>query len=158
MKTKLEVLFQFILSSTERFPISSVHFSNWRKAFPDSFAVLIPGVQPASPSYHKREKRAKRAMINERRPPLPWIHLQKPLCRICGEALAQAAQTNSATESAEKDESFYSQPLFRLYSISFLLLLYLVLSTFRTLDVTRLVWLGQPPSFYWERSCFGINR
>lgn len=51
------------------------------------FAVLIPGVQAASPSYHKRAKNAKRGMINGRRSPLPWIHLQELLYWSCGDLL-----------------------------------------------------------------------
>lgn len=41
------------------------------------FCVLIPGVQPANPSDHKRGKGAKRSMINEPSSPLPRMHLQE---------------------------------------------------------------------------------
>lgn len=41
------------------------------------FCVLIPGVQPANPSDHKRGKGAKRTMINEPSSPLPRMHLQE---------------------------------------------------------------------------------
>lgn len=87
------------------YPLSA--FQTQKKGFPGS-AVLIPGVQPASPSYHIREKSSKRAMINERRSPLPWIHLQELLYWSCGEA---AAQSNSAAANTEKESKFCSQAL-----------------------------------------------
>lgn len=74
--------------------ISCDNFQTKKGGFPDSRAVLIPGVQAARPSHHKRANNAERAMINERRSPLPAIHLQELLSELWRPA--EAAQSNSA--------------------------------------------------------------
>lgn len=56
-------------------------------AFAVASTVLIPGVQPASPSYLKRRKDARRAVINERHSPLPRFHLRSGSVRAAAERL-----------------------------------------------------------------------
>lgn len=80
----------------------SPHMLKSQKEFPASLGVLIPCVQPPSPS-SKRDKGAKITMINERRSPLLWIHLQELHHWSREEAAEQGAQYFSNIKYGERE-------------------------------------------------------